>query len=103
MSLLLVFVAAPTVLAMTVWVSVTAVRLLKPLDPVLHPMDPVLVQMARMPVRGSAVAVGDGDTPAWFPGRDTWREFHHARYDYSGSRSDGLPEAWWEDVLRRQN
>lgn len=103
MSLLLVFVAAPTVVAMTVWVSVTAARLLKPVDPVERSMDPVLVQMARMPVRRSTVTVGHADTPAWFPGRDTWREFHHAHYDYTGSRSDGLPEAWWEDVVRRQN
>lgn len=102
MSLLLVLVAAPTVVAMTVWASVTALRILRPEDSVLRPLDPVLMQLARMPVR-PAVAAGDDAPPAWFPGRDTWREFHHAWYDYAPDRSDGLPEAWWEDVVRRQN
>lgn len=103
MSLLLVFIAAPTVVAMTVWASLTATRLLKhPVDHVLRRMDPVLVQMARLPVRPPVVA-GEADTPPWFPGRDTWREFHHAHYDYKVDRSGGLPESWWENVVLRQN
>ena len=102
MSLLLALVAAPTFAAMTVWATKTAARLLKPVDPVLRPVDPILIQMARMPVRRAVVA-GDDDTPAWFAGRDMWREFHHAHYDYAPDGSDGLPEAWWENVILRQN
>ena len=102
MSLLLALLAAPTVVVMTVWVSVSAVRLLRPSEEAHRTLDPVLVQLARIPAR-PAVPAGVSDTPTWFPGRDTWREFHHAHYDYAPGRSEGLPEAWWENVLLRQN
>lgn len=101
MSLLLVLVAAPTVFAMAVWVLVTALRILRPEEPGRVPIEPAVVQLARMPMR-PVVAAGGG-TAGQYPGRDLWREFHHAEYDYGDGLSDGLPEAWWDDVVRRRN
>ena len=90
----------PIFFFLMVWVLATAYRLLVPEQPAPLEADPVAIRR-KAAAEGRSVPVG---------AREIREDQRHAQttparapYHYAGGDSDGLPEAWREDLWRRCN
>lgn len=89
----------PVLFVVLVWAVVTAYRILSPEEE--QPLVPDEAQVrAEETQRGHPVRVGAREIRADIR---FWQRCHSARYCYDDHASDGLPEAWWDDVAHRQN
>lgn len=100
MFLLFATLIGPILLFLLTWVVATVYRLYFPERPLPFRHDPV-VQREKAAAAGEAVPVGLREI------RADQRRTHRQRDDeyryVAGSLSNGLPEAWEEDLWRRRN
>ncbi len=92
--------AIPVLFFMLTWAAVTAYRLLFPEEAPPPQKDPVVIRKVAA-ARGEYVPVGAREI------REDQRlylsEHPPASYIYAYGESEGFPEKWDEDLLRRRN
>jgi hypothetical protein len=97
--MVLYLMLTPLVFMVVVWVLVSLFRVSDPVSS--SRFEPEVFPFPEDPVREPMLV-----------GAKTIRESGRQRnrinslaspYDYMYGHSDGLPESWWEDVLRRRN
>jgi hypothetical protein len=99
--LVILLIALPTIFAMLVWVVVTAMRLMRPDEPIPLEEDPIILRLQRMESR-VPVAVGAQDIRE-LERRGISRTISSGSYDYLDGHSDGFPVAWLENLSLRRN
>lgn len=95
------FVGAPILFVMTVWVVVTAVRIIRPEEPVALEDDPSYIRKQRV-LRGAVARVRFQEM------RELERERTHAgadydEYAYAEGVSLGVPVGWYAELESRRN
>ena len=93
-------VTVPVLFFMLTWAVVTAYRLLFPEVRRPPKKNPVVVRKI-ITARGTHVPVGTREIRE--DQRHYYTEHPPAHYTYAYGESDGFPEKWDEDLLRRQN
>ncbi len=93
-------VVIPVVFFMLTWAVVTAYRLLFPEEPAPPQKDPVVIRRVAA-ARGEYVPVGAREIRE--DQRQYFSEQAPAFYTYAYGESDGFPEKWHQDLLRRRN
>ena len=94
----LVVAFLPVLFVALVWAVVTAVRILFPDEAGAVPDEAAMRAEQRR--RGHATRVGAREIRADIR---LWQRHHTARYCYDDHASDGVPDAWREDVAHRMN
>ena len=97
---LFAFLAIPIFFLLMVWVTVTAYRILVPEKTREADADPVAVRQ-KAAAEGRSVPVGAREIRE--DQRAARTPYARAPYHYALGDSDGLPEAWREDLWRRCN
>ena len=92
--------AIPVLFFMLTWAVVTAYRLLFPEEPPPPPPDPVVIRKVAA-ARGEYMPVGAREIRE--DQRQYFSEQAPASYTYAHGESEGFPEKWRQDLLRRQN
>ena len=93
-------IAVPVLFFMLTWAAVTAYRLIFPEEPLPLQKDPVVVRQVAT-ARGESVPVGAREIRE--DQRQYLSEHPPASYTYAYGESEGFPEKWRADLLRRQN
>ena len=99
--MVLLLVAGPILFVMAVWTVVSMYRIMRPEEPQSPYLDESNFEITLDPAR-EPVLIGARSI------RDTGRRRNRvlaltAPYEYLDGHSDGIPEAWWEDVVARRN
>lgn len=100
MSYLFIVLVGPVLVFLLLWVGATVYRLYHPEEPLPFREDPV-VQRERATAEGTPVPVGVREIRA--DQRRTRRQADTGAYHYAWGGSDGIPEAWHEELWRRRN
>ncbi|GAB5518494.1 MAG: hypothetical protein RhofKO_07450 [Rhodothermales bacterium] len=97
---ILAMVAVPILFFMLTWVLVTAYRLLKPEEPLPYEYDAAFLRQQASQA-GYSMPVGVREIRE--DQRHARRMTYQQEYEYHGTPTALLPEAWREDLWRRRN